>query len=72
VRRNTVLVDAGIAVVLAAVVLIVSPGLAVVAILAIIVVVVCAISFAIQARPRRSRPPRSRKRSSGRPPSRRR
>jgi uncharacterized protein HemY len=47
VRRNTVLVDAAIAVALTVLVLIIAPGLAVVALLALLVVVVCGVSFAV-------------------------
>jgi hypothetical protein len=59
-RRNTLLIDAGIAAALAIFVLIVAPGLAVVGLLAILVVLVCAVSFGLDAR--------RRKRSSGPPP----
>lgn len=48
-RPGTLAVDAGIAVVIAAVVLIVSPGLAVTGLLAILVLVVVAINFALEA-----------------------
>jgi ABC-type bacteriocin/lantibiotic exporter with double-glycine peptidase domain len=60
VRRNTLLIDAGIAAVLAIFVLIIAPGLAVVALLAILVVIVCGISFAIDLRRNRSQGPRER------------
>lgn len=52
-RRNTLLVDAGIAVVLAILVVVISPGLAVVGLLALLVLLVCAVSFAIDLRKRR-------------------
>lgn len=73
-RRNTLLIDAGIAAVLAIFVLIIAPGLAVVGLLAILVVIVCAISFAIDLRRNRSRGPRTPRaprppRSSGSPRS---
>jgi membrane protein implicated in regulation of membrane protease activity len=44
----TVAVDAGIAVLLAVLVLIVSPGVAVTGMTALFVVIVCAVSFAIE------------------------
>jgi hypothetical protein len=50
VRRNVLLADIAVAVVLAAVVLVVSPGLAVAAMIALVVIVVCAVSFALDAR----------------------
>ena len=53
---RTAAVDAGIAVVAAAVVLIVSPGLAVTAIIALIVVVVCGISLLWSGWRRRRQP----------------
>jgi hypothetical protein len=61
------LIDAGIAAVMAIFVLIVAPGLAVVGLLAILVVVVCAVSFALDSRRRKRsgepslKPPRSRR-----------
>ena len=48
--RSILFADLAIAVVLAALVLIVSPGLAVVAMIALVVIVVCAVSFALDAR----------------------
>ena len=63
-RRNTLLVDAAIALAIAGLVLIVSPGLAVVAILAVAALVVCGASFAVAAwrgRRARRRAPRSRR-----------
>jgi hypothetical protein len=68
VTRNTLLIDAGIAALLAALLLILAPGLAVVAVVAIVVVVVCSVSYMVQApwgRPRRGR---SRRRSTWRGP----
>jgi len=56
VRRNTLLIDAGIAAVLAIVVIVIAPGLAVVGIVALLVVIVCAISFVFDLRRHRSRP----------------
>jgi len=68
-RRNTLLVDAAIALAVTALVLILAPGLAVVAILALLALVVCGVSFAVAGwRRRRARrharrhPPRSRRR----------
>jgi hypothetical protein len=46
-RRKTLVVDAGIAVVLAILVIVISPGLAVVGLIALLVVLVSAVSFAI-------------------------
>ena len=57
-RRDTLLVDAGIAAAVAIGVLIISPGLAVTAIIATIVLVVCGLSLLIDIR--RSRGRRSR------------
>jgi F0F1-type ATP synthase assembly protein I len=54
VSRNTLLIDAGIAAVLAILVLVIAPGLAVVGLLGLLVVIVCGISFAIDVRRRRS------------------
>ena len=48
--RRVLLADLAIAAVLAALVLIVAPGLAVVAMTALLVIVVCAVSFAFDAR----------------------
>jgi hypothetical protein len=67
VRTNTVLVDAAIAVALTVLVLIIAPGLAVVALVALFVLVVCGVSFAVvgwrrhRARLARRRAPRSRR-----------
>jgi drug/metabolite transporter (DMT)-like permease len=64
VKRNTLLVDAAIALAIAGLILIVAPGLAVVAILALLAVVVCGLSFAFSRwRGRRARRhvPRSRR-----------
>lgn len=66
VPRNTLLVDVLMAVVLVAIVLIVEPGIAVAAILALILLIVWGISFvfgrrpgaAARVSPRRVRPPR--------------
>ena len=63
-KRNTLLVDVAIAVAITIVVLIVLPGLAVVAILAALVLVVCGASFAVvgwHRRRVRRRAPRSRR-----------
>ena len=63
--RNPLLVDAGIAVLLAILVIVISPGLAVVGLLALLVVLVCAISFGIDRwrRRRRTNPVRELRRS---------
>jgi uncharacterized protein (DUF58 family) len=63
VSRNVLTVDVALAVGLAAIVLIVAPGVAVVAILALLVLAVCGASLLIDRRrgrraPRRTRPPR--------------
>jgi hypothetical protein len=50
VTRNTLLVDAGIAALLAILVIVIAPGLAVVGLLALLVVIVCGISFALDLR----------------------
>jgi multisubunit Na+/H+ antiporter MnhB subunit len=55
VRRNTLLVDAAIAVVLAILVIVLSPGLAVVGLLALLVLLLCVISFGIDRLRRRRR-----------------
>jgi hypothetical protein len=58
---RTLLIDVGIAVAVAVIVLIVSPGLAITAIIAILVLLVCGISLLFDARragSRKSRPPR--------------
>jgi hypothetical protein len=61
VRRNPLLVDLAIAVAVTILALIILPGLAVVAILAFAVLLVCGASVVIGAlRRRRARPPRSR------------
>jgi multisubunit Na+/H+ antiporter MnhB subunit len=52
-RRNVVLVDLAIAIVAAVFVLILTPGLAVAGMIAIVVLAVCAISFRRQSRRRR-------------------
>lgn len=56
--RRTLVIDAGIAVLVAALVLILAPGLAIVGIIALLVVLVCAISFLVEARRRRRGHPR--------------
>jgi hypothetical protein len=55
VTRRTLAIDSGLAVLLAALGLIIAPGLAIVAISALAIVLVCAISFVVGARPRRRR-----------------
>jgi ABC-type bacteriocin/lantibiotic exporter with double-glycine peptidase domain len=52
-NRNTLLIDAAIAAVLTILVVVLSPGLAVVGLIALVVVLVCAISFAFDLRRRR-------------------
>jgi hypothetical protein len=67
-RRNTLLIDVGIAVLVAIVVLIISPGFAVDAIIALAVIVACAVSFVVDARRGRSRRnARRRRRDQSRP-----
>jgi hypothetical protein len=51
--RNTLLIDAAIAAVLTILVVVLSPGLAVVGLIALVVVLVCTISFAFDLRRRR-------------------
>jgi multisubunit Na+/H+ antiporter MnhB subunit len=53
--RNALLVDAGIALVLAILVIVISPGLAVVGLLALLVVLICALSFGVDRLRRRRR-----------------
>jgi hypothetical protein len=53
VRLNPIVVDMLVAVVIAAVVLIISPGLAVTGILALVVLLVCGISLLFDSRPAR-------------------
>jgi hypothetical protein len=50
VSRSVLTADLAIAIVLAALVLIVAPGLAVVAMIALVVIVVCAVSFVLDVR----------------------
>jgi hypothetical protein len=71
VRRNTLLADLAIALAIAGLVLIIAPGLAIVAILAVLALVICAASFAFVGwRRRRARYRRSRTRRPGaRPPA---
>jgi hypothetical protein len=54
--RNVLLTDLGIAIVAAILVLILTPGLAIAAIVAIVVLIGCAVSFRIEARRRRHVP----------------
>lgn len=66
-NRNTLLIDAAIAVILAIVAIVVAPGLAVVGLLAILVLLVCAVSFAVdRRRKRRSTASRPRRRAPAR------
>jgi hypothetical protein len=85
VRRNALLIDVGIAALVAILVIVIAPGLAVVGLLAILVLIVCAVSFALDRRRKRSREddlrelrrsraalgPSARRSSSRRPPPRR-
>ena len=66
-RRKTLVVDTGLAMALAALALIVSPGVAVSGMIALLVLLLCAVSFALDRRRLTSRPARR-----ARPPSRRR
>lgn len=52
-RRRTLLIDAGIALVLAILVIVLSPGLAVVGLLALVVVLICGLSFGVDRLRRR-------------------
>lgn len=61
IRQRVLLVDVAIAAVLAILVLVLSPGLAIAGIVGMVVVLVCVISFVFDARragSRRVRPPR--------------
>jgi len=61
VRPNVLLIDVGIAIVAAIVVLTITPGLAVAAMIAIVVLIACGISFRRESRRRRrTRGPRRR------------
>jgi hypothetical protein len=53
VRRNVLLVDVGVAILAAIIVLTITPGLAVVSMIAIAVLAACAISFSRESRRRR-------------------
>jgi UPF0716 family protein affecting phage T7 exclusion len=55
VRRPELLIDAGVAVIVAAVVLVLSPGIAFTAIVALVAIAVCAATFAVGLRSRRQR-----------------
>ena len=57
-RRNVLLIDAAIAAAIAIIVLIISPGLAVAGMIALAVLIICAISLVLDTR--RSRKPRAR------------
>jgi hypothetical protein len=65
VRRKTLAVDVGIAAAIAVLVLIISPGAAITGMIAIFVLVVCAVSFALDSRARRARRARRSARGSG-------
>jgi ABC-type bacteriocin/lantibiotic exporter with double-glycine peptidase domain len=67
VTRRTLLIDGVIAAILTVLVVVLSPGLAVVGLIAILVIIVCGVSFALDSR-RRRRSSRSRpRRASSRP-----
>ena len=75
--RNTLLADIAIAVILTILIVVLSPGLAVVGLIALLIVLICVVSFALDRRRRRRRPSRrepplraSRSRSPRRSPSR--
>lgn len=70
-RRGTLLLDFALAIGVAVILLIVSPGLAVVGLVAVIVLVVCAISLLFDAwrSGRRRRPPPPARRAARRPPA---
>ena len=65
--NRLVAIDAAIAVLIAVIVLIVSPGPAVTGVIALAVLVVCAITFAVQRLRHRSKPAGPRGRFSRRP-----
>jgi hypothetical protein len=71
VRRNTLVVDALLAVALAALVLILAPGLAIVGMLAILVLIICGVSFLLDTKHARAGRRRAPKRRSPAPPTRR-
>lgn len=58
--RNTLMIDAAIAAILTVLVVVLSPGLAIVGLIAILVIIVCGVSFALDSR-RRRRSPRTRR-----------
>lgn len=61
--RNPLVIDIGAAVVIVILVLVIEPGVAIAAILALVLLVVCAVSFLIgRRRPRRVAQPRLRRR----------
>ena len=73
-RRNTLLADLAIALAIAGLVLILAPGLAIVAILAVLALVICVLSFAFvgwRRRRARYRGSRTRRPSARRPAARR-
>ena len=70
-RRNTLVADALIAVVLAALALILAPGLAIVAMLAILVLIICGVSFLLDAQQVRAGARRAPRHRSPAPPTRR-
>lgn len=62
--RKPLVIDAAVAVVIVALVLVIEPGLAVAAILALILLAVCGISYLVGRRPRRDRGPGAIRRAS--------
>lgn len=52
--RNTLLVDVAIALLMAVLAIVIAPGLAVVGLLAILVLVICAVTFALDRRRKRA------------------
>jgi hypothetical protein len=66
VSRRTLAIDAGVALLLAIFVLIISPGVAVAGMIGLLVVIGCIVSFVRDSRRSRSRPARPRQRQ--RPP----
>jgi Flp pilus assembly protein TadB len=57
VKRNPLLTDAAVAIVLAVLAIVIAPGLAVVGIIAILVLLVCGVSLGYDRRRRRARSP---------------
>jgi hypothetical protein len=70
VRRDVLLADIGIAVLAAVLVLVITPGVAVAGMIAILVLVACAVSLVVDSRRGRKAPPVRARRPPRRPPSR--